>query len=75
MKQVKRALSKIRRGYEELDAAIRTELPGRTNVRWERGRYIQRGTIIDHGYSGRVKVENEKTGARLWLHVSALVHG
>jgi hypothetical protein len=66
-KKIATALKRLAEARSALERAVRSELPTGSRVSWRHGNYRQYGTVVDHGHSGRIMVENEMSGARRWL--------
>lgn len=72
-KKVAAALKGLDAARDALTDAVRSELPAGSAISWWHGQHRQYGSVVDHGYSGRVMVENESTGRRRWLRPTDLV--
>lgn len=69
------ALSNIFYAEEERDLVLREDYPVGVAVQWANDlrRPAHDGVVIDHGYGGRIKVRNRRTGAERWIRASAIV--
>lgn len=52
--------------------AFQNAFPIGSEIQWMRGEYVQRGEVILHGYSARLKALNYKTQREVWIDSYAI---
>lgn len=65
--KVKAAIRKVRAAKRQLEKVVAETFPVGTTIHWEKGGHWQFGTVLHHGVSGNVRVENDRTGKTYWI--------
>lgn len=57
----------LRLAKESRDKAFTVAFPVGCEIGWMRGAFVQRGEVVMHGYSDRLKARNLHTGREVWV--------
>lgn len=72
-KKLKRAMAAVDAAQAALAKTLKEEYPIGAAISWVKEDQIGRefncsGTVIEHGYGDRIRVENRRTGTEYWIH-------
>lgn len=64
---IKEAIRKVQSAKDRLSAEVAKTFPVGSEIHWDKHGHRQHGTVRHHGNTGRVRIENERTGKSYWI--------
>jgi hypothetical protein len=69
------ALDGLQRASDLVDATLLSLYPPGSSIVWRRGERRLNGIVTMHGYRGRIKVKNTRSGKESWTEAASIVRG
>jgi len=64
---IKDAIRKVKAAKKKLSATVAKAFPVGSDIHWEKHGHRQHGTVLNHGETGRLRVQNAHTGKNYWI--------